>query len=62
MDTLDWEKARAHLDIVSEAYAGLVGQPNVDPWFGLGVIAAAKSRLDKGERTTELHVEIMELG
>lgn len=60
-DDLDWEKAIAHLNGTREAYASLVDMPGVNPWFGLGVITAAESRLDKGERTAELHAEIMEL-
>ncbi len=60
-NTFDWRKARDHLDDVSKAYASLVGQPGVNPWFALGAIAAVKRRLDGGERTAALYVEIMEL-
>jgi len=61
MDQLDWDRAKLHLEEVKEAYASLVETPNVNPWFGLGVIVAAESRFKRGERTRELYEEIMAL-
>lgn len=58
---LDWDRAERHLQDVKNAYSDLVGIPNVNPWFGLGVIIAAESRFERGERTRELYEEIIGL-
>jgi len=60
-DSLDWQKAEDHLTTCLKAYKELVGQPNVNPFFALGVLASIQQRFEKGERTVELYNEIMEL-
>lgn len=58
---LDWKKAEEHLIAAEKAYGELVGMPDVNPFFALGMISAARRRFDGGERTPELHQEIMEI-
>ena len=58
---LDWTKAEAHLKSTKKSYADLISMPNVNPYFGLGIIAAAESRFELGERTQALYNEIMGL-
>lgn len=58
---LDWKRAEMHLKNTEEAYRGLVGIPNVNPFFAMGIVASARQRFDQGERTNALFDEIMSL-
>jgi hypothetical protein len=57
---LDWQKAESHLNVCLKAYKELVGRPQVNPFFALGLLAALQQRFERGERTIELYNEIME--
>jgi hypothetical protein len=58
---LDWTKAQKHLEIIEVVYGRALqaGVPNLG--FALGFIASARKRFDEGERTADLHEEIMGL-
>lgn len=55
---LNWDEAKAHLDTVEGLYKDI---PYQSSWFALGVIGAIRKRYNDGERTPELHKEIMEM-
>lgn len=56
---LDWEAAAVHLKKITENYQALLGQPGVNVDFALGAIMTVQKRYDQGERTQQLHEEIM---
>jgi len=58
---LNWKEAEAHLEYVLKSYGGLLGMPNVNPFFALGFIMAVRNRFDSGERTEKLHADMMRL-
>lgn len=56
---LDWDKAKAHLDLYAKEYADL---PNGVGRFGLAItIMPLQARLERGERTQWLYDDIMEV-
>lgn len=61
-EPLDWERAHAHLKEVRRRHESLVGQPGVNPMFGLVcAILPLEKRYNAGERAQELFDEIMDL-
>lgn len=58
-DMLDWDKAEAWLKEIEKMYTEI----GTSGYFALNlVIRPLRDRFNKGERTTELYDEIMELG
>lgn len=55
---LNWAATLKQLESVTSEYRSLIGTPGVNPFFAIGVIAAAQKRFDDGEKTQELYDEI----
>ena len=59
---LDWEKAKEHLDEITDRYKRLVGLPGVNTSLALTLVMyPLLRRYDNGERTQELYDEILEV-
>lgn len=59
---LDWQRAERYLETVEKNYNDLIGVPGVEPRFAITyVIQPLRGRFNRGERTAELHAEIMAL-
>lgn len=57
-DRMDWDRAKAYLDMMISEYESL----GVSGLFGLIVVLyPLKRRLDSGERTLDLYERIMEI-
>ena len=57
---MDWEKAKAHFDEVRQVYQDMEGAPGVNTTIALrAVFDRLARRYNAGERTQELHDEMM---
>jgi hypothetical protein len=56
----DWDVAKNRLDEVIEQYKELIGISGVNPLFGLMYLSSLANRYNAGERSDELHQEMME--
>lgn len=62
IEQLDWAKAKKHLETVERNYNELIGVPGVNVSLAIDfVIQPIRARFNRGERTQELYMEIMEL-
>ena len=62
MDDMDWIKAKAHFDDVRGQYQALEGMPGVNTTFALRMVFdPLAKRYNAGERTQELHDEMLEV-
>jgi hypothetical protein len=60
IDDLDWGKAKDHFDEVREMYQELEGAPGVNTTFALRMVFDPLAvRYNAGERTSDLHREMM---
>lgn len=61
-EQLDWKRAEKYLETVERNYNSLKGVPGVNVTFAIRfVIDPLRERFNQGERTAELHTEIMAL-
>jgi len=59
---LDWEKAKEHLDEITDRYKRLVGVPGVNTSLALTLVMyPLLRRFNSGERTQELYNEMLEV-
>ncbi len=57
---MDWEKAKRHFDAVRKIYEDMEGTPGVNTTFALrAVFDPLAVRYNNGERTQELHDEML---
>lgn len=62
IEQLDWQRAEKYLEMIEREYNKLIGVPGVDVSLALYiVIQPLRVRFNRGERTPELHAEIMGL-
>ena len=60
MDHLDWNKAKTHFDTVKQEYLDLDGTTGVNVQFALKIVFEPLARrYNSGERTPELHEDMM---
>ena len=60
--TINWEKAKEHLDEITDRYKRLVGIPGVNTSLALILVMYPLAfRYDSGERTQELYNEMLEV-
>lgn len=58
----DWDKAKNHFDKVRKQYQELEGMPGVNTTMALRLVFDPLSkRFNSGERTPELHLEMLEV-
>ena len=59
---MNWEKAKEHLDEITNRYKRLVGLPGVNTSLALILVMYPLAfRYDSGERTQELYDEMLEV-
>ena len=59
---MNWEKAKEHLDEITNRYKRLVGIPGVNTSLALTLVMYPLAfRYDSGERTQELYNEMLEV-
>jgi hypothetical protein len=57
---LDWAKTKAHFDYMRSEYQELEGKPGVNTTFALRMVFdPLAKRYNRGERTRELHDEML---
>lgn len=57
---LDWDAAKQHFDDVRKVYQDLEGKPGVNTTVALRLVFdPLAKRFNSGERTAELHAEMM---
>lgn len=60
MTEMDWDKAKQHFDKVRKEYQDLEGTPGVNTTFALRVsFDPLARRYNNGERSQELHTDMM---
>jgi hypothetical protein len=59
-ETLDWERAKTHFDMVRQIYMDMEGMPGVNTTMALRItFDPLAKRFNQGERTAELYAEMM---
>lgn len=59
-ETLNWDEAKTHFDEIRKLYQDLEGMPGVNTSLGLRLTFDPLSRrYNSGERTKELHEQMM---
>ncbi len=60
VEELDWEVAKEHFDAVRKIYQDLEGEPGANTTFALRVVFDPLAiRFNRGERSAELHAELL---
>lgn len=59
-EALDWERAKDHFDMVRQIYMDMEGIPGTNTTLALRLtFDPLAKRFNQGERTAELHAEMM---